>query len=249
MLRSETLQTASIAAALVAAGCLAWWIQLRPPLYVDPAPLGTVPGSIDVWESVDIPLGATVESMLRADFNLQRIYYHPVWGRIEVYLGYYGTERGGRPEHTPWACYPSAGWTITEDQKVWVDRERDLRANELVVEKAGEEHLVLFWYRSFRSTGLVNGLDQALDRIAGRLAADRSDGALVRISTPIPYGDPGVVRGRLVRFAAEFDRLLAERWPVESAQRPDHGSRPAGSSLGVGNSTDRHPFLVAETVP
>ena len=32
----------------------------------------------------------------------------PIW----VYIGYYGTERGGRPEHVPRGCFTGAGWDI-----------------------------------------------------------------------------------------------------------------------------------------
>ena len=215
MSRTESLQTALLAAALLAAGCFAWWLQLRPSLEVDASPLETVPTQIDVLRSVDIPLEDTVEAMLRADFNLQRVYVSPVWDPIEVYIGYYGTDRGGRPEHTPWACYPSAGWTILERDHVWIDRERGLRANDLVVEKSGDRHLVLFWYRSHRATGLVGAVDQIVDRFIGRLLESRSDGALMRISTPIRGGDVDAARARLVAFGAEFDRLVEQRWPVE----------------------------------
>ena len=222
MSRSESLQTTLLAAALLAAGCFAWWLQLRPGLEVDASQLASVPTRIDVFGSVDIPLEETVEANLRADFNLQRVYVSPVGGSIEVYIGYYGTERGGRPEHTPWACYPSAGWTILERDRIWIDRERGLRANDLVVENNGKRYLVLFWYRSFRATGLLGPVDQILDRLIGRLLESRSDGALMRISTPIRGGDVDAARARLVAFASELDRLVEGRWPVE---RPSSDGR------------------------
>jgi hypothetical protein len=84
-----------------------------------------------------------------------------------------------------------------------------------VVEKSGKRYLVLFWYRSFRATGLLGAVDQILDRLIGRLLESRSDGALMRISTPIPGGDVDAARARLVAFASELDRLVERRWPVE----------------------------------
>jgi hypothetical protein len=89
---------------VLAVGSLAWWLQMRPALAVDPAPLANLPRQVGMWRSVDLPLDSAVESILRADFNLQRAYvpgrdaaHDPVW----LYIGYYGTQRGGRPEHTP----------------------------------------------------------------------------------------------------------------------------------------------------
>jgi EpsI family protein len=212
---SERARIVLIAIALLGVGALAWSLELRPPLAVDASPMRSFPREIDGWYSEDIPLESTVEAMLRADFNLQRLYVHPVAGQIEVYVGYYGTDRGGRPEHTPWVCYPSAGWRILSHRQVWIDRERGLRANELSVEKAGSPHLVHFWYRSSRATGLLGTKDQLVDRFLGRLAGSRSDGALVRLSTPLDDGDETVARSRLSSFGSELDGLLEARWPLE----------------------------------
>lgn len=212
---SERARSLLVGIALIGVGGLAWSLQLGPRLVVDASPMRSFPREIDGWYSEDIPLESTVEAMLRADFNLQRLYVHPVAGQIEVYVGYYGTDRGGRPEHTPWVCYPSAGWRIVSHRQVWIDRARGLRANELSVEKAGSPHLVHFWYRSARATGLLGARDQILDRFLARLSGPRSDGALVRLSTPVQGVDELAARARLASFGSALDRLLAACWPLE----------------------------------
>ena len=63
---------------------------------------------------------------------------------------------------------------------------------------------------------MVNGFEQNLDRLRGRIGAGRADGALVRLSTPLD-GDEEVARSRLIAFATQLDPLLAQRWPVEVA--------------------------------
>jgi hypothetical protein len=87
--------------------------------------------------------------------------------------------------------------------------------NELEVDAGGERRLVHFWYRSFRSTGLLGPLDQVQDRLVGRLRHDRSDGALVRLSTPLAAGDRVGARGRLMALGSHLDRLLDRHWPEE----------------------------------
>jgi EpsI family protein len=207
-------------AVLVGVGALAWSLQLRTPLRVDSAPLAALPRQIDDWTALDLPLEPDVEEILRADFNVQRLYRHPLGSRVGVYVGYYGTERGGRPEHTPWVCYPNAGWRIEASRTLMVSAARGLRVNELEVEKDGARSLVHFWYRSFRSTGMLDSADQVLDRFVGRLRHDRSDGALVRLSTPLQAGDDVVVaRSRLTGFGEQLDLLLDQHWPVETPVR------------------------------
>jgi len=194
-------------------GIAVWWLQLRPALRVDPSLLGALPLQLGGWRGESVPLEDTVERILRADFNLQRAYTspdhaEPVW----LYIGYYGTERGGRPEHTPHQCYPSAGWRIESEQAREIDAAQ--RANEWVVAQNGQRHLVMFWYQSFRGSGMLDNLELSLDHLAGRLSEGRADGSLVRISTPLAP-DHDAARARLVEFARTLAPPLADRWPIE----------------------------------
>ena len=88
--------------------------------------------------------------------------------------------------------------------------------NEYLVEREGVYRLVHFWYRSHRRTGMVDSLDQNVDRLLGRLGSGRADGALVRVSTPLEGSDEILARARLFRFAEQFDRQLEAHWPLES---------------------------------
>ena len=211
---TERLGAALLVLALLGVGAAGWMLQLAPALQVDASALATLPETIGPWRSRDIPVESTVESILRADYNLQRIYLHPTGDFVWLYVGYYGTARGGRPEHTPRGCYTGAGWEIEAARTLSVVPDDELRAREYQVRRDGEARLVHFWYRSHRRTGMVNGLEQNVDRVLGRLTDGRADGALVRISTPI-VDDEITARARLLSFAVRLDPLLAERWPSE----------------------------------
>jgi EpsI family protein len=214
-MNSSNLATAFLILLLLAVGGFAWSLQWKPALEVDASALATLPMQFDVYYGEEIPIEETVESILRADFNLQRSYFGGgslVW----LYVGYYGTARGGRPEHTPRGCYTGAGWGIGSARTLKVDPDGDLRVNEYLVEREGERRLVHFWYQSARRTGILGGWDQNVERFLGRLTDGRADGALIRISTPV-FGDDEVgARGRLLGFASIVDPLVAERWPTES---------------------------------
>jgi EpsI family protein len=214
---TEKLGALTLAAALFAVGALAWWLQTRPALAVDASPLASLPRDVGPWRSVEVPLESTVESILRADFNLQRAYFPHIGAEpVFVYIGYYGTDRGGRPEHTPRGCYTGAGWDIASARALEVADGSELRVNEWLVERgAGERQLVHFWYRSRRRTGMLGGLDQRLDQILGRFQQGRADGALVRLSTRLGPDGEVAARGRLVALGGELDRQLAQHWPVE----------------------------------
>jgi EpsI family protein len=160
-----------------------------------------------------------VVEMLDADFHVQRAYTHPLGDLVWLYVGYYGTERGGRPEHTPWMCYPSNGWTIVRSDVVTAVSlvgGEIIRANELLVEKNGERRLVHFWYQNHRKTGMVGGFDQAVERLVSRLRFGRADGSLVRLSTPMRPGEEvESARTRLQALEREVVAPLQTQWPTE----------------------------------
>ncbi len=235
--RRERWQMALVCVLLVATGALGWSFSLRPALAVDTAPLASFPDRFGGWRGESIPIEDDVTRLLQADFNLQRAYVRPIDELVWLYVGYYGTDRGGHTEHTPWVCYPSAGWEIERSASVVGPGGGDRRANELVVSREGQRRLVHFWYRSFRATGLTSEAGWMLDRMLGRLLDGRADGALVRVSTPIDERAGGVEQARamLVAFGAEVEALLESHWPEEgerSAARPAprrYSSPPGGA--------------------
>jgi EpsI family protein len=217
----EGLANVLLALLLIGAGAAGWWIQSRPALIPDVSPLVALPRQIGVWDSQSVDLDPAVEAELAADLNLQRVYRHAALGDVVwLYVGYYGTSRGGRPEHTPRGCYPGAGWTIEASRVLPVGNGSSLRVNEYRVRQGDEERLVHFWYRSHRRTGILGGFDQSLDHLIGRLQQGRADGALVRISARLADGGESGARSRLLAFAAELDPLLASHWPREQPGRP-----------------------------
>lgn len=215
----ESATTALVVIILLLVGFGAWALALRPPPQLDTTALQAIPTRLGPWQSDDVPLDSVAESLLQADFNLQRRYRHNLGDVVWVYFGYYGTARGGRPEHTPQVCFQAQGWEI-EDHQV-IDAGGGLHVNELVVSLEGERQLVHYWFRSFRKTGLRGGFDQLLDRLLGRLLHDRADGSLVRVSTRIEDGDRDSARSRLLAFDTSFDAMLAAHWPREIPANQD----------------------------
>jgi EpsI family protein len=214
---SDRASTAAAIAILFLAGAAAWFFQARPPLAPEPESLATLPFQLGGYSGVDSPVGQNVEDILRADFNVQREYLHPLGQVVWLYVGYYGTQRGGTPEHTPQACYAAHGWEILDEQRVLIDAATGRSAVEYLVESRGQRQLVLFWYRSNRGSGFGSTLALQLDHVLGKLREGRGDGALVRLSTPLIGIDRDAARGMLIGFARELEPKLEAVWPTETA--------------------------------
>ncbi|MBW2275728.1 MAG: EpsI family protein [Deltaproteobacteria bacterium] len=213
-MNSERWTSIGVAAMLLVVGVASWTIHLGAPLVVDATSLASIPFEIQQWRGQEIPMQSDVETMLDADYNVQRSYIHKTGFVVWLYVGYYGTERGGHPEHTPWECYPSSGWDIQFRNVIEAYEGRS--ANEIIVEKDGSRRLVHFWYQSFRANQAVGGLDRIYERLSSRLFEGRADGSLVRLSTAISRDDDvEFARARLISFAREVVPLLHEHWPEE----------------------------------
>jgi EpsI family protein len=214
-------QNAALVVVLALAGAASWAFQLRGPLEVDASPLAALPHQVLSWSGRDVPMEGSVEQILRADQHVQRSYYDSAGGLVWMYVGYYGTARGGRSEHTPWVCYPTAGWDVLHEHSRRVAAGPGSEIQEILVQRGNERRLVHFWYRTTRSDHVVGELAHAWDRFLGRLTLGRADGAFVRLSTPLRGESPESGRARLLSFRRALDVQLAAHWPVETGASQD----------------------------
>ncbi|MCA9501691.1 MAG: EpsI family protein [Spirochaetaceae bacterium] len=209
----RTGEALSLLGLLLVAGVAAWWLMLRPVVEPDPARLDALPLRLMDYQAMDIPMDRSVSEMLDADHNVQRAYLHPQGYVVFVYVGYYGTRRGGTPEHTPEVCYPSQGWALAADGARRVGGRDGIDVRELVVTKQGEQRLVHFWYRTRERSGITSIAGLRLDHFRGRLLHNRADGALVRVSTPVEHGDLDAARSRLYAMDRGLELALDQVWP------------------------------------
>ena len=204
-----------VALILLLVGVCSWHFYLRQPPLVDTSSLSGLPMDMGSWTGEEIPMGDSVSQMLEADLNIQRAYSHQIGGFVWFYFGYYSTERGGEPTHTPPYCYRSQGWEILDSSVVPLGSGA-LSANELIVKRDGQQRLVRFWYQSYNESGMLTRVDRVLARMEGLILNGRSDGSLVRISTPLLHGDElPLARARLTSFVREMAPQLTQHWPME----------------------------------
>jgi len=197
-------------------GIASWWLLLRPAVEHDAAVFEALPTELNGWRSVDLAIDQAVSDMLAADHNVQRAYLHPLGYQIFVYVGYYGTERGGTPEHTPDICYPAQGWQIVESMIQRAGGQDGFDLREFVVEQAGERRLVHYWYRTGSQSGLTSVVGLRLRHVVDRMTENRGDGALVRLSTSLGSSDIVSARTRLFSMDRVIEKALAGLWPNDS---------------------------------
>lgn len=107
---------------------------------------------------------------------------------VSLFVAYYDSQRDERTFHSPSVCLPGSGWENISSKVLWIDpkyqNEKILHINKLIIEKGSARQLVYYWYEQ-RGVSEPN-----FYLVKGRIILDsilraRTDGALVRIVTPI----------------------------------------------------------------
>jgi EpsI family protein len=190
----------------------------RGPVMVAAKNLDRLPHTIADYQGTDYTFEAAVMEELDPDVSVSRQLLPPEGSGLTplfLYVGYYGTAKGGRTGHNPYACYPGAGWAIISNERVEVPfGGRQVQVNQIVVRRGSEEEVVLFWYQSAGDRIIVSGLQQNLNRFFGRILHGRDDGAFVRLSAPVT-GEVGPVSEQLRSLAAQLMPELSRYWPQE----------------------------------
>nr|MBI3613033.1 EpsI family protein [Nitrospirota bacterium] len=192
-------------------------IALRPPFKVTDVRLDHIPLQVESSVGTEMHFEDSVYAVLNADGNVLRNYVGPDGKDINLYIGYYGTDKGGRAEHLPQYCFTGQGWSIEKWDFVAFDVSGAgaARVNRMIVNKGDERQLVYFWFQS-ESTVMSTGWEQNWYKFRRRLLSERMDGTLVRVSMDLPAGKDGEVEERVKRFAQAVMPLVSQFWPIES---------------------------------
>jgi len=160
----------------------------------------------------------SVYKELNADMHVYRQYRNCDGKQVDLYIGYYGTAKGGWTGHNPYACLPGAGWGIIESYNVKMNSKNyqdQIDVNYVLARKGGTYEIVFHWYQTAGSKVLSSGIQQNIQRFLGRILHNRNDEAFIQIS--IFSGEGNIEEAKLLAksFSEEVLDLLPHYWPIE----------------------------------
>lgn len=125
---------------------------------------------------------------------------------INLYSAYYASQSKGESVHSPRTCMPGGGWEMKSLTQKTLDtvlyHGRPLRVNRAVIQMGDNKQLVYYWFQE-RGRNMTNEYLVKLYIFWDALTRNRTDGALVRLVTPVPLGESmGAADERLTSFAA-----------------------------------------------
>jgi exosortase D (VPLPA-CTERM-specific) len=206
----NVVPSAALAAgmAMFAIASVGWQILPdRQVVSIEREPLGLVPYELGYWQRVALqPLEPDIERVLGASDYVSAIYQQPVTGNtVDLFIAWYEDQtRGGI--HSPEVCLPGGGWEMAEIVRTDIaDRigyDGSLPINRAVIQKGESKLLVYYWFEQYANRTASDVYAKAA-LLVSAARHGRTDGALVRLITPIARGEStGAAEERLLSATA-----------------------------------------------
>ena len=201
-----------LAAALIASAAIFLQARGRNEVFPPRLPLQSFPTQLSAWTGTDIAIQKDVLEVLGPGDFLLRVYQNPAEKQpfVDLFIAYFPSQRTGDTIHSPKHCLPGSGWLPVESSRVTLSLpgHSPFPANRYVIAKADSRQLVLYWYWA-HDRGVASEYWAKFYLVADSMRMNRSDGALVRITTPMYSGETAeAAQQRVLPFASDIAPLL-----------------------------------------
>jgi EpsI family protein len=163
-------------------------------------PLHDLPYALGAWTGEEHPLQTQVVHAVGVSDYTNRVYSQLAETPVQLYVGYYASQRAGDTIHSPKNCLPGAGWDPIRSgyATILFPGGRKIVVNEYVIQQDQNKQLVFYWYQG-RGRVVASEYVGKFWMIADAISRNRTDGALVRLVTPMDDGEDKA-SARLVNF-------------------------------------------------
>ena len=163
--------------------------------------LRDLPYVMENWKGQEQQLPEQILQVLGIADYTNRIYFRPTEPPVQLYIGYYATQRTGETMHSPKNCLPGAGWDPISAgyATIPLTTARQITVNDYIIQKDLSKQMVLYWYQG-RGRVIASEYAGKFWTVADAISRNRTDGALVRLVTPMDDGEARA-QTRLISFA------------------------------------------------
>jgi len=182
--------------------------EVSPPRQL----LAALPAMIGGWNSTEVPLDdQTLEVLGHGDF-LDRDYENAsvAQSEVDLLIAYYPSQKLGDSPHSPEHCLTGAGWIPIQREVVELKSPdgTSFPANRQVVSQGGDRLIVLYWYQAHGRT-VTSEYRLKYHLISDSIRMHRSDGALIRLMSPMYKGESAeAAQDRVMQFGNHLLPLL-----------------------------------------
>jgi exosortase D (VPLPA-CTERM-specific) len=214
-----TASKSAIAALLAVVATAAVFPMLKLPDTTAPSRVefNHFPREFDRWTGSDLTVDAVaLDSLKPTDYLSANFVDLDNQDSVALWIAYYSTQEIGEAIHSPRICIPAGGWRISQIEPVALNLGEEagaLTVNRAIIQKGNEKALVYYWFQG-RGRIEANEFSVKLHLMSDAMVRQRTDGALVRLVTPIRENEQVVAsEHRLQSFLTKLRPRLSPYLP------------------------------------
>ena len=179
----------------------------RPEVIPDRQPLSLFPMQVGSWTGTPQIMGSEFLDMLHLTDYVLADYQQPgTAAAVNFYVAYYESQRFGIQSHSPQQCIPGGGWNILNESIVEIPAHDGamIPVNRVLIERQGVRQVAY---------SMTNDFQLRYYAIRDSMVRGRSDGALVRLVTPVVEDDEASADDRLKQFFLSVSDVIGKYVP------------------------------------
>lgn len=169
----------------------------------------TFPERIGDWQGVKGELDAEIFNILGVEDYILANYRRDKSPFVNLYIGFYQSQREGDLIHSPKNCMPGAGWRIVRTETETIPHHATgvpFNVIKLALERGPEKQVVLYWFQS-RGRIIASEYMQKIWLVLDAVFRNRTDGSFVRLISPVVTDEQDTVN--LIKdFAVQVQPFL-----------------------------------------
>jgi EpsI family protein len=153
-----------------------------PPL----KPFSTFPKQIGEFIGKEQFFSDEIYAAVGVDDSALISYVSPMNESVQLYIGYYKSQRKGDMIHSPKNCMPGSGWEITSSSLEDVEQRdgKTISIIKLILEKGAEKQIVLYWFHA-RGRIINSEYKQKIYLVIDSIIRNRTDDSFIRLISPV----------------------------------------------------------------
>ena len=174
-----------------AVGLAGYFVSARHEIFPERNLFVGFPTTLGEWRGKPSALDSSTEQFLGLTDYVLSDYAKKDGRAVNLYVAYYASQRNGLSPHSPSVRIPGNGWQITDLERssfTSSDAKVSLPLNRVVIARGQNKQIVYYWFDE-RGMKIANEYVSKLYLLRDAMFRNRTDGALVRLTTPVYPGE------------------------------------------------------------
>jgi EpsI family protein len=177
----------------------------------------TFPMHISNWQGATNRFDEKVYEVLGVDDSILANYRNEKGENVQLYIGYYESQREGEIIHSPKNCMPGSGWEILHTSLVPLGVKtkngEPIKVIKMLLQNGAQRQVALYWFHS-RGRVIASEYSEKIYLVWDAITKQRTDGSFIRLLSPVVGNDENQTTELLKQFTEQLFPILDQFIPA-----------------------------------